>query len=286
MTYPLLHARAPVEAVEQRLCAQRGSSLLCAILLISLAIPLCAAQTFDYTKQAEFDDKGNIFVSSDEGKLIRMADTSHCWEAGVAEDLQTVGCMVAGSWETGSFQLEIYLKGGKKKTIEPGAPILDWRFWKGGQEVAVHFGPRAGPGTYALYESTTGRVVEKLQEPADEGSLPQWAKSQAQIQDESVPMSPALAEERTHWIARLLRQIGKIEPGMRRKALLEIFTTEGGISTPQEQTYVSVECPFIKVDVKFKPANDKNDKSDALKEDPDDIIESISKPYLAWSIMD
>jgi hypothetical protein len=96
-------------------------------------------------------------------------------------------------------------------------------------------------------------------------------------------MSPALAEERTHWIARLLRQIGKIEPGMRRKALLEIFTTEGGISTRHERTYVSVECPFIKVDVTFKATNI---GSDPFKEDPDDIIESISKPYLAWSMMD
>jgi hypothetical protein len=96
-------------------------------------------------------------------------------------------------------------------------------------------------------------------------------------------MSAALAQERTRWIAKLLRQIGKIEPGMRRKALLDIFTTEGGISTRFERTYVSVECPFIKVDVKFKAGND---RSDALKEEPDDIIESMSKPYLAWGTMD
>jgi hypothetical protein len=33
--------------------------------------------------------------------------------------------------------LEIYLKGGEKRTIKPGAPILDWHFWEG-RAVAVH----------------------------------------------------------------------------------------------------------------------------------------------------
>jgi len=33
-------------------------------------------------------------VSSDQGKLIRMADLKHCSEAHVANDQQTVGCRV------------------------------------------------------------------------------------------------------------------------------------------------------------------------------------------------
>ena len=43
------------------------------------------------------------------------------------------------------------------------------------------------------------------------------------------------------------------------------------------------ECSYIKVDVRFKAANNEHD---ALKEDPEDIIETISRPYLAWSVMD
>jgi hypothetical protein len=58
---------------------------------------------------------------------------------------------------------------------------------------------------------------EILAEPSDESLLPQWAKSQAQIQDESVPMNSAVAEERRKWIAKVLREILKIEPGMRRR---------------------------------------------------------------------
>jgi hypothetical protein len=182
-----------------------------------------------------------------------------------------------------SLQLEIYRKGGHKEIIEPGAPILDWHFWKDGQQVAVSSGLGDGQTTYALYDSVTARQIEKLAEPSDESLLPQWAKSGAQIQDESVPMSAELTQERRQWIAKVLGQIGKIKPGMRRKDLLTGFTTEGGISTRTQRTYVHTECPYIKVNVRFKALSGENPD---LDEDPDDIIESVSQPYLAWSVMD
>jgi hypothetical protein len=96
-------------------------------------------------------------------------------------------------------------------------------------------------------------------------------------------MSEELARERTQWIAKVLRQITKFEPGMRREDLLKVFATEGGISNRFQRTYVYAECPFIKINVRFKAAND---EGNGLKEDPDDTIESISNPYLAWSVLD
>ena len=96
-------------------------------------------------------------------------------------------------------------------------------------------------------------------------------------------MSAELNQERRQWIAKVLRQIGKIKPGMRRKDLLTVFTTEGGISTRTQRTYVNTECPYIKVNVHFKVVSG---ESLNLNEDPDDIIESISQPYLAWGMKD
>jgi hypothetical protein len=46
---------------------------------------------------------------------------------------------------------------------------------------------------------------------------------------------------------------------------------------------VHTECPYIKVNVRFKVVSA---ESLELNEDPDDIIESISQPYLAWGVMD
>jgi hypothetical protein len=262
-----------------------------ATLLVSLALaptpqPL-SAQQFEYAKQAEFDDKGNIYVSSEQGKLIWMANTKHCSEARVANDQQTVGCLVMSDPAHGnsvpSVQLEIYRKGGHKEIIQPEAPILEWHFWKDGQEVAVFSGIQKHSGTFSLYDTGTGRLIDKLTEPSDASLLPQWAKGPGQIQDESVPMSTALNEERTKWIAKVIRQIGTIEPGMRRKDLLTVFRTEGGLSFRAQQTYVHIECPYIKVTVRFRPVNS---ESAGPEWDPNDIIESISQPYLAWSVMD
>jgi hypothetical protein len=254
-------------------------------LLIILAIASLPAKKFEYTNQAEIDAQGNIYVSSDHGKLIKMAGREHCGEALVAQDKQTVACFVrlnsdeAPQW----LQLELYFKGGERKVIEPGAPIREWHFWKRGQQVTVYSGQRDGSGTYGLYDAKSARLIQKLAEPSDERLLPQWAKGRAQIQDESVPMSVALTQERTKWIAKVLRQISKIKPGMRRKDLLSVFTTEGGLSTRLQRTYVHVECPYIKVNVRFTAVNNERN---TLQEDPDDLIESISQPYLNWGVSD
>ena len=69
---------------------------------------------------------------------------------------------------------------------------------------------------------------------------------------------------------------------MRRQDLLKVFTTEGGISTRFQRTYVYSECPYIKVNVRFKAATNESNG----EEDAEDIIESISQPYLEWSVMD
>ena len=135
---------------------------LCLLAYSVLSCPTWGQNKFDDSKQAKFDTNGNIYVSSDDGKLIKMAGPGHCGWAGIARDNQTVGCLVMRNPEliSQSLQLEIFLKGGRKKTIEPGAPIRDWHFLNDGQQVSVYFGSPDvnAPGTFALYESTSGRV--------------------------------------------------------------------------------------------------------------------------------
>src|SRR4051812_18634463 len=68
-----------------------------------------SADKFEYTKQAEFDEQGNIFVSSNEGKLIKMADTKRCSRAEVANDKQTVGCTVTRGLKSEEFSQPLQL---------------------------------------------------------------------------------------------------------------------------------------------------------------------------------
>jgi hypothetical protein len=256
------------------------------LLGVALAPPCMSHQKRGYTTEAGIDTDGNIYVASDEGQPIKMATVQHCIEAMFADDKQTIGCSVARGTTPEeamqSIRLEIYLRNGKLKIIETETP-MDWHFWHDGQQVSVYSRWLDGQKHYALYDAASAHLVQELAGPSDESLLPEWAKSRAQLQDESVPVGKDYSEERTKWIAKVLRQITKIEPGMKRQDLLKVFTTEGGLSTRVQRTYVYSECPYIKVNVRFKAANH---EGNAVEEQPDDIIESISQPYLAWSTMD
>jgi hypothetical protein len=96
-------------------------------------------------------------------------------------------------------------------------------------------------------------------------------------------------QEHLEWVAQALQKMQTIQPGMTRKDLLEIFTTEGGLSTGLQRTYVSQECPYFKVDVEFeavgRPNRDKEGRV-TLVEDNRDVIAKISRPYLHLSTMD
>jgi len=100
---------------------------------------------------------------------------------------------------------------------------------------------------------------------------------------------PATDEEHCRWVSAALREMQSIRPGMTRAALLPVFTTEGGLSTRVSRTYVYRKCPYLKVDVGFKAAGKPRPDRDGRigpGESPSDVIVSLSRPYLYWSIQD
>ena len=91
--------------------------------------------------------------------------------------------------------------------------------------------------------------------------------------------------DRKDWVGKVLIRMQTVKAGMKRDELLGPFTTEGGLSTPLQQTYVSRDCPYFKVDVTFRafgrPDQDRDGRvTDA--EDPRDQIVTISRPYLEF----
>jgi hypothetical protein len=90
------------------------------------------------------------------------------------------------------------------------------------------------------------------------------------------------------WVAQALMRMQTIKPGMTRDDLLKVFTTEGGISTRTQRTYVSRDCPYFKVDVEFKAVGPpgRNGVEMSFGESSADIVLKISRPYLAFSILD
>ena len=90
---------------------------------------------------------------------------------------------------------------------------------------------------------------------------------------------PQTDSDYTEWIAGVIKATQSIKVGMTRSELLKVFTTEGGLSWSSQRTYVYRQCPYIKVDVKFAVSSN-------TEELPKDKILEISRPYLAWSVMD
>ncbi|MGI8670249.1 MAG: hypothetical protein ACR2J3_10460 [Aridibacter sp.] len=79
------------------------------------------------------------------------------------------------------------------------------------------------------------------------------------------------------FIEESLKEISKIKTGMTRKDLLENFNEDGGISAIRQGRFVYKKCSYIKIDITFELAKDKQNK---LTRTIDDEILNISKPYL------
>ena len=101
--------------------------------------------------------------------------------------------------------------------------------------------------------------------------------------------NPESCPEHVKWVAKVMEKMETIKLGDTRKSLLRVFTTEGGLSTGLERTYVSRDCPLFKVDVKFHAVGRPDRESDGrvtLVENDDDIITALSRPYLASPVSD
>ena len=93
--------------------------------------------------------------------------------------------------------------------------------------------------------------------------------------------------ELTRLISEAILETSAITVGMSRGDLARVFTTEGGLSTRAQRTYVYRRCPYIKVDVEFEVEHLRDSEGRVSRpEADDDVIKRISRPYLAWSVTD
>jgi hypothetical protein len=106
---------------------------------------------------------------------------------------------------------------------------------------------------------------------------------------EAKAVQPESTPDHVKWVLQILERMERVKPGMTRSALSAVFSTEGGVSTALQSTFVSRACPYFKVDVTFRAVgrSDKDQQGRGTKiEDPHDEILSISRPYLAYMVVD
>jgi hypothetical protein len=260
-------------------------------LAVAMGLALCAslgahAQNAPHSGDSATEINGDWYVASDSGQLILVARDGYCSELSGTVDNQTLFCRVAapsgGRAPAPTVELDIFHRNGVKLVIKPGGAIGEWRVQDNDGQVAIDIYEQNEIVRHDLYDARTGDIVESVKQPSDPSTLPQWAKSRSQLQDESVPESGALERERTMWIEKAIRQIEEIRPGMTRADVVRVMTTEGGLSSREQRTYVYQGCPYIKVDIRFKAIG----PTDEFQESAKDEVVSVSGPYLGFSVMD
>jgi hypothetical protein len=105
---------------------------------------------------------------------------------------------------------------------------------------------------------------------------------------------PCTRDDHVAWVSDALKRMKTIKPGMTRKALLDVFRGDGGLhplpklgTRIQARRFVSRDCSYFKVDVELQIAPPEYSEGRLkFQEDPQDIILTISKPYLEHPIWD
>jgi hypothetical protein len=93
------------------------------------------------------------------------------------------------------------------------------------------------------------------------------------------------ARDNTIWVQKVLQRMQSIKPGMTRKHLDMVFTSEGGLSEVDKRTYRSQDCTYFAVDVKFRLVSRNQTEQTTSFENPQDRILTISPPYLKLSFV-
>ncbi|HEX2666527.1 MAG TPA: hypothetical protein VHM93_27110 [Candidatus Acidoferrum sp.] len=249
--------------MNMRMRSKSGLLVLLLFLVAALASHLAIAQNQSQAESASYKNVEEtvsrlllvpVYTSSDE-KLLNEAG-----DAAARAITRVVSEQEMNSPETGrrivlilhlAFEAPQSIVGRNNKTATAALRLLD-------QLEHTDYGHQPNVIGNARFEikhsSSTGRPLELVTRPGE--PVIDWGHAQ--------------------WVDSVLAWIDTIKPGMTRSDLLNVFTTEGGLSTRTHRTYVLKQCRIIKVDVEFSiSASESEDK-----------IRQISKPYLEYGITD
>ena len=82
-----------------------------------------------------------------------------------------------------------------------------------------------------------------------------------------------------------MEEMSAVHMGMTRRDLQRVFQELGGVSSPYRRTYSYRRCHFIQVVVDFKPVAPPDAQGRVLVASDEDVITSISKPYIALHVV-
>lgn len=161
------------------------TGLIIALLLLSIEAHAGAAKHgADIAGITADDASGEVFIRYLDGRTVqapRAYNQASLSRPAVAPDRRTIGWL--GNYRSccQSYpiprQLVIWRAGSVIRRINAQAMIWDWRFYRGGRQVAFSDGPTHGsnlPYNYKLFDVLSGRRLSEID--AHAVALPGWAR--------------------------------------------------------------------------------------------------------------
>jgi len=129
------------------------------------------------------DQGQNVHVVQVDSQDVRVTYQGHYSDPQVSPDRRTVGMLPVDSLDDGvghvvevSTKLKLVRGGGFVQQIEAGGFIRSWSFARDGKAVAIYSGGLHFAGTYELYDTATGAMLEYAKDPVTEAS-PDWVRA-------------------------------------------------------------------------------------------------------------
>ncbi|HET9939918.1 MAG TPA: hypothetical protein VFR25_02335 [Candidatus Eisenbacteria bacterium] len=129
-------------------------------------------------------DRGsNLHVVQVDSQDIRVTFQGRYLDPQLSPDRHTVGVLAADSVDNGvgdtvevANKLKLLRGGGFVQEFEPGGFIRSWSFARDGKAVAIYSGGLHFAGTYELYDTVSGAMLEYAKDPVTDTS-PDWVRA-------------------------------------------------------------------------------------------------------------
>jgi len=96
--------------------------------------------------------------------------------------------------------------------------------------------------------------------------------------------SPSKSTECCSTVQMAIEAVAKIHRGMTRSEVEKSFVVDGGLFSRQQTRYSFRLCPLIKTDISFDLDPEK--RGSFVTGSPNDVVSSVSKPYLEYPVKD
>ncbi len=159
-----------------------GFLLVVTVAFMTAATPGAPTASEKPYSKVYLDDHRNVHAVTAAGRDVSLTKKGRYSDPKLSPDGRTVGFGVLSRLEPHPEEIQvtreisIYREGRTIRRIVPGGFIRSWSFWSGGKQLAIYSGALHFAGFYVLYDVSTGKVLQRSEDPVNE-QTPDWVRA-------------------------------------------------------------------------------------------------------------